>query len=276
MLSGKLLVISLFIMLIHLIETLAYATRLSGARIKMIASAIALFSVMVIVARTSNMIQQPFTATLIDTANRLVGQIDQAMIEATVETQFRILIGAATFGTIIGALLMPSFIAIFSRAVIYLKDAGGSVPTLFKQRFRPSYLKRAFKHLKLPSLLILKELNYRSMSVKFFLTNMLITAIYTIGVLSALYASILEPDRAATAIMASGLVNGIATILLVVFIDPKISYLADEVSKDSGHYMKLRDTTGLLVISRIFGTLFAQIIFIPGAKYIAWVTKFLV
>ena len=55
---------------------------------------------------------------------------------------------------------------------------------------------------------------------------MIITAIYTIGVLSALYASLLAPDRASTAIMASGLINGAATILLVIFIDPKISVLA--------------------------------------------------
>ncbi|MFC7687036.1 lipid II flippase family protein [Ureibacillus sp. GCM10028918] len=42
---------------------------------------------------------------------------------------------------------------------------------------------------------------------------MLITAIYTIGVLSALYAALIALERATTAIMASGEINGIATIL---------------------------------------------------------------
>ncbi|AUJ26950.1 hypothetical protein A21D_03916 [Virgibacillus dokdonensis] len=44
--TGKLTLI----FVIHSIETLAYAVRLSGARVKMIASALALFNVMVIVS----------------------------------------------------------------------------------------------------------------------------------------------------------------------------------------------------------------------------------
>lgn len=58
--------------------------------------------------------------------------------------------------------------------------------------------------------------------MKLFCVNMIITAIYTIGVLSALYAALIAPEIASTAMMASGLINGIATILLVIFIDPKI------------------------------------------------------
>jgi hypothetical protein len=76
--------------------------------------------------------------------------------------------------------------------------------------------------------------------------------------------------------MSSGLINGIATILLVIFIDPKISILADDVGNRRGNYRNLRDTTGMLVLSRLMGTLVAQLLFIPGAHYIAWFTKFIV
>ncbi|WP_374099734.1 lipid II flippase family protein [Sediminibacillus dalangtanensis] len=61
--TEKLLFIALFIFIIHSIETLAYAVRLSGARVKMIASALSLFNIMVIVSRLANMMQQPFTGT---------------------------------------------------------------------------------------------------------------------------------------------------------------------------------------------------------------------
>lgn len=40
---------------------------------------------------------------------------------------------------------------------------------------------------------------------------MVITAIYTIGVLSALYAALIAPERASTAIMASGLIKRLRT-----------------------------------------------------------------
>ena len=45
--TDKLIMIALFILIIHSIETLAYAVRLSGARVRLLASALSLFNVMV-------------------------------------------------------------------------------------------------------------------------------------------------------------------------------------------------------------------------------------
>src|SRR5690554_5938279 len=133
--TERLIIIALFIFIIHSIETLAYAVRLSGARVKMIAAALSLFNIMVIVSRMANMMQQPFTASLIDTApttNTL----------HFVDTQFRFLIGASTIGTIFGMLLLPTFIALFSRAIIHLSKERGSIPSLFKRIFSLHYIKR--------------------------------------------------------------------------------------------------------------------------------------
>uniref|UniRef100_UPI0020BF1E9D lipid II flippase family protein n=1 Tax=Lysinibacillus sp. D4B1_S16 TaxID=2941231 RepID=UPI0020BF1E9D len=51
LITNKLILIALFILIIHAIETLAYAVRLSGARVRLLASALALFNVMVTVSR---------------------------------------------------------------------------------------------------------------------------------------------------------------------------------------------------------------------------------
>ena len=56
LITEKLLLIALFIFIIHPIETLAYAVRLSGARVRMIASVLSLFNIMVILSRMANMI----------------------------------------------------------------------------------------------------------------------------------------------------------------------------------------------------------------------------
>lgn len=88
LITEKLIMISLFILIIHSIETLAYAVRLSGARVKLLASALSLFNVMVMVSRLANMMQQPFTGSLIDKAPK-----ENAL--AFVEQQFRIIISAA-------------------------------------------------------------------------------------------------------------------------------------------------------------------------------------
>ena len=267
--TTQLVIISLFILIIHSIETLAYSVRLSGARVKLLASALSLFNVMVMVSRLANMMQQPFTGSLIDKAPK-----ENAL--EFVESQYRILIGSATLGTIIGLLLLPTFIAVFSRAIIHLVEERGSILTLVKKGFTIPYLRRVKDHIHLPRYVYLKDMSWRDIPMKLFCINILITAIYTIGVLSALYAALIAPERATTAVMASGLINGVATVLLIVFIDPKISILADDVINQRGSYVTLKSASIMMVISRILGTLLAQILFIPGAKYIAWFTQFIV
>ncbi|AUS12715.1 DUF2837 domain-containing protein [Bacillus subtilis] len=262
--TTQVLFIFCFLLLIHSIETLAYATRLSGARVGFIASALSLFNVMVIVSRMSNMVQQPFTGHLIDDAGK------NAL--AIVGEQFRFLIFGSTVGTILGIILLPSFVALFSRAIIHLAG-GGSVFQVFRKGFSKQGFKNALSYLRLPSISYVKGFHMRLIPKRLFVINMLITSIYTIGVLSALYAGLLAPERSTTAVMASGLINGIATMLLAIFVDPKVSVLADDVAKGKRSYLYLKWTSITMVTSRVAGTLLAQLMFIPGAYYIAWLTK---
>jgi len=113
--SKKLIYVALFIFIILSIETLAYAVRLSGARVKLIATNLSLFNIMVMVSILANMMKQPFTASLIDTA-------PDNNAQEFVVSQFRLLIGASTVGTFLGILLLPTFIALFSRAIIHLSN----------------------------------------------------------------------------------------------------------------------------------------------------------
>ncbi|MFJ7666007.1 lipid II flippase Amj family protein [Lysinibacillus sp. NPDC097195] len=258
--------IALFILIIHSIETLAYAVRLSGARVRLLASALSLFNIMVMVSRLANMMQQPFTGSLVDAA-----PADNAL--AFVENQYRVIIGAASVGTLLGILLLPTFVAIFSRGIIHLAEERGSIPALLKKGLTFDYVRRGIKHIHKPSFTYLKGMGLRDIPVKLFVINILITAIYTIGVLSALYAALLVPDLSSTAAMASGLINGMATILLIIFIDPKISILADDVINKRGSYIDLKKASVMMITSRFLGTILAQVLFIPGAHYVAWFAK---
>lgn len=266
LITEKLIMIALFILIIHAIETLAYAVRLSGARVRLLASALSLFNVMVMVSRLANMMQQPFTGSLVDTA-----PVDNALTH--VEYQFRMIIGAASFGTLVGILLIPTFVAIFSRAIVHLVDERGSIPALLKKGFTLEYVRRGIKHIHKPSFTYLKGISLRDIPIKLFVINIIITAIYTIGVLSALYATLLVPELKTTAVMASGLINGIATILLILFIDPKISILADDVINKRGSYIDLKKASVMMMFSRFLGTIVAQLLLIPGAHYVAWFAK---
>ncbi|MBM7583644.1 hypothetical protein JOC86_000181 [Bacillus pakistanensis] len=63
--TSNLIFIAILLLIVTMIETLAYSTRISGARVKLIATAVSLFSTLVILSRFSTMFQQPLTGKLI-------------------------------------------------------------------------------------------------------------------------------------------------------------------------------------------------------------------
>jgi hypothetical protein len=270
LISERLLVISMFILVVTTIETLAYSTRLSGARVGLIASAISLFNTLVVTSRFSTMFQQPLTGKLIaevpESANKL----------EFLENQFRILIGFTSVGVIIGILLFPTFISIFSRAIIQLSNERGSYYYLTKKWFTLKGFNRIIKCFRLPRGELLRGINKQTFPKRLFVVNVLITAVYTVGVLASIYGSLLtDPKYAQAVVLSSGIINGIATILLTLFIDPKASVLADQVTKDKTKYKFLKSYSFAMITSKFAGTILAQLIFIPAAYYVVWFAKWL-
>ncbi|PEJ48462.1 hypothetical protein CN692_23680 [Bacillus sp. AFS002410] len=267
--TGKVIIISVFIFIVTMIETLAYSTRISGARVKLIATALSLFSTLVIVSRFSTMIQQPLTA-------KLIAQAPDTNKLAYLEEQYRILIGVTSIGVLFGILLFPTFVNIFSRAIIQLSNQRGSVVGLFISQFNRNGFTKIIKCFRVPSLSYLKGITLKTIPKRLFVINVIITSVYTISVLSSIYASMLVPkDLTQAALMSSGIVNGISTILLTLFIDPKASVLADRVMKKQSDYIYLKSYSLTMISSKFIGTLFSQILFIPAAYYVAWFAKFI-
>ncbi|WP_243385067.1 lipid II flippase Amj family protein [Bacillus kexueae] len=266
MITTKLLLIIFFVLMIHAIETLAYATRLSGARVGQVATAISLFNILVIFSRFGIMFQQPFTGNLADQVQDTSGLL-------LLEEQYRLILFASTFGTIIGIILFPTFISIFTKSILKLANERGDIPRFLQKHAKKTYVKRGLKQFHFPILQFLKSFRLHAFPKRLFLFNVLVTAIYTTGILSALYAGALVPDYDKTASVSSGIINGIATMLLVLFVDPKISVLADDVAKNKEKYPLLKTVTIAMVFARLLGTLIAQLLLIPFAHYVAWFAK---
>ncbi|MED4531260.1 lipid II flippase Amj family protein [Metabacillus fastidiosus] len=263
LITGKVIIIALFLLIITMIETLAYSTRISGTRVKLIATAISLFSTLVIVSRFSTMIQQPLTAKLIAEAPAL----DKL---AYIEGQYRILIGVTSVGVLLGILLFPTFVNIFSRAIVQLSNQRGSIIGLFLSQFNLNGMRKVIKCFRVPKLAYLKGITLKVIPKRLFVINVIVSAVFTIGVLSSIYASMLVPkDYAQAALMSSGIINGIATILLTLFIDPKASVLADRVMKKQCDYIYLKSYSLTMISSKFVGTIAAQLLFIPAAWYVA-------
>src|SRR5204863_7527471 len=79
-------------------------------------------------------------------------------------------------------------------------------------------------------------------------------AVWSVGVFAALYAGYLRPELRVTASQMSSVVNGIATILMFVFIDPYLSLMTDDVAAGKGGEPYFRRSVVWRTGARVDGT----------------------
>src|SRR5262245_57907135 len=107
------------------------------------------------------------------------------------------------------------------------------------------------------------------------LLNTVAMAVWTVGVFSALYAAYLRPELRVTSSQLSAIINGVATILMFMFIDPYLSMLTDELVEGKVGDPYFRRSIVWLTGSRIVGTVMAQFLLIPAALWIVRVAEWL-
>jgi len=257
-----LIVVLAMTMIIHTAETLSYSIRLAGVKLNKIAVALSLTGIIVLVSRTANLVQAPLTAKLIDYAK------EHPSFQLL--SQLRWILLASSVGTLVAIVLFPTFVGLFERIIARLEVAG-SIPKLITS-VTIGQLKNTKHYLKIPKLNI-KSYRYLGISKKFMLLNIVVTAFYTVGVLSSLYAAYLLPQLSTTASQASGIINGFATILLTVFIDPQLGLITDKALHHEEHRNQLGKIYVALMTTRFMGTMLAQLILLPASYFIGYIVK---
>ena len=263
----QLLLICALTFIIHIIGTLAYSVRIAGIRTRRIAVSLALFSILMLLSRTSNSFLGPFLAKRVETG------IDQHVAASTLLLDFRWLLFSASLAPIIGAILIPTFQRAFCRAVEHFQ-VHRSVPKLllhavFKGGL--SYLKTSAS---LPKPANVTGLRQKSgVSISMTAMNVIATALWTVGVFAALYAGVLDPSVRVTSSTLSSIINGGATIMMAVFIYPHMSGMTDDVIEGKIEESQFRRAVVWLVGSRLAGTLIAQFLLVPSAVVIVGVAK---
>ena len=259
--SSHILLVFILTFVIHLISTLSYSVQMVAVKTGRIAISFALFNILALVSRTSNSFQAPLLAKNIE-QNILTGS------HANVESEFRWLLISATLATIVGSFLIPTFQRLFSKVVLKF-SATRSIPSLVLHAFSKSGIKHLRDNIKAPSvhnISGLKEIHKAPLTV--LLLNILVVAFLTTGVFSSLYAGYLDPSLRATSSNLSAVVNGIATILMFVVVDPYLSAMTDDVAEGKVSEAFFRQCVVLLVVTRLIGTLLAQLLLVPGAHLI--------
>lgn len=259
--TTQVIIVIILTFVINLISTLSFSVRIVGIRTGRIAISIALFNILVLVSRTANGFQAPLLAKTVE------NHIKQGIMSS--EFTFRMIILSCTLATIVGALLIPTFQRVLSKAVNNFSEHK-SMSRLILHGFSKAGVSYFKDNITIPSrenistIQLNKEFPWR-----IFILNTIAVAITTIGVLSAVYASYLNPEYRTTASNLSAFINGFATILMFVFIDPHLSVMTDDVVLGKSSEAGFRKYVIYMAFARLAGTLLAQLLFIPCAKMLA-------
>lgn len=265
---NRLVIVIIFTAAIHMIDTLSYSVRLAGIKTKRLAMALSLFNIIVLISRTANLIQAPLLGSMVDRA------INEGTSGPLLQ-DFRWIILSATIGSILGAALIPTFINIFSKGIVSLEKAG-SIPQMLEMVLVHKPLRRIKENVKKPRLSAVKNLIPDKIPTTFLFLNLIITSISTIGVLAAIYAGAMVPQYRITASQLSGIINGLATILLAVVVDPQAAIITDQTMQGIRDRKEANTMVVFLVGGKILGTVLSQFIFTSAARIIVMVTKFII
>ena len=264
--DGQLLVIFGLTFVIHVIGVLAYAARIAGTRTGRIAVSLALFNVLMLLSRLSNSFQAPLLAKRVE-ENLLTGNLGSA------RSDFRWLLVAPILATIVGALLIPTFQRLFGR-MIESFSVHRSVPRLLLHSFSKAGLAHIRDAIRIPAGDNVTQLREPwHVPVGVLVANVIATAVWTVGVFASLYAGYFDPHLRVTASNLSAIINGGATILMFLLIDPYLSVLTDDVVQGKSSDSLFRKTLIWLLASRLAGTVLAQVLLVPAANVITFVAR---
>ncbi len=268
-----LLAVCFLIGFMAVVDTLALSIRTAGAITKRLAVALALFNLVVIFARISNLIQAPIVGNMVDKTVVSDPVLHQQLVEQLF-LKLRIIIAATSVGTVVGALFTPSFVNMFS-VMIKVFEEVRTLPRTAIALLKPSRLRELAGCLRKPfsPRLILYFKLVKKLPPEFLIFQMLVTAFYTVGVLSTIYAAALAPELRATAVNLSGIVNGIATMLLFILVDPTAALITDQCITDIRPVEHAKSMNLYLVIFRFLGTILAQFIIILTAYFVLWAAR---
>lgn len=279
----RLVLVLFFTGVIHLVNTMAYSVRLAGVRTRRLAMAFSLWNVIFLLSSTANTIQAPLFGNILDDNIRMMThgnmKLDMQALAALpsygvtlghIEGLIRTILLSATVGTILGTILIPSFVKIFSQGILAFERVG-SVPRLFMMALHPARFKGLVTQLHIPKVATVKRVAAKGVPRRLMLLNVIITGIYTTGILSSMYAGAINPRFSMTAVTLASIINGVATVLLATLVDPQVASITDQALRGERSEEDVKTLSMYLAFSRIAGTLMAQVFFIPAAHVIVFI-----
>lgn len=286
----RLVFVFLLTAFINLINTLTRSSRLSGVRTKHLATAISLFSVVYLAASFANTLQAPLLASTVErTIENAYNQSVSIDSENVIETplyqetlkdlnyKLRFVILGATLGTVVGMFSIPSFVTSFSNAIKSFGETGSVFKVIFlflASMFKPG---SGILRFRMSSRETIRGLISWKMRIPkaFLYWNLASYSLWTVNVLSGLYAGALYPEFRSTAVLMASIVGNASIVVSVMMVDPVLARVTDDVARGVREEIELKQIVFFLAISNLLGTLLSQAIFEPVAWGLQYLTRWI-
>jgi hypothetical protein len=252
--------IILLTFIIHCIDTSSYALRMAGAKTGKVAISAALFNFLFLFSRTATSLQIPLLTKWVEKEILGGGPVD-------ISAQLHVLIGVSTIGTVAGALLIPVTQRLLHVIVGRIASTHSVIRSLFyfmtnkgREEFRNSPVKEGRfigRYLTLPVLGPKKALAANTLAIAFL----------TISGFSTVVAATLTPELRGTSVSLFSMLNGISTVISIVFVLPSIAIFVDETRDETINESSFHNFIAWLIVSRIAGTLLAHAALDPTARF---------
>ena len=262
--STQIIIVLVLNFIIAIIGTLAYSVRLVGVRTGKIAITFAVFNVLSLVSRTALTFQTPLLTKFVENST---GGSD-------VLNLFNLIIIVSGIATLVGAFLIPTFQKLFYKGVIRF-SIDKSIPKLIIHSFSKAGVHYMRDCISIPVKESVTKINFKKLPLKIIIYNIIAVAILTVGSLAPIYAGTIVPDLRATCITLSSVINGFATILMSIFIDPQLSIMTDDVIDGKCPEEDFRSCVIAMIGSKTIGTFAALPLLIPASYIIVLVAKIL-
>lgn len=262
--STQIIIVLVLNFIIAIIGTLAYSVRLVGVRTGKIAITFAVFNILSLVSRTALTFQAPLLTKFVENS---AGGSD-------VLNLFKLIIIVSGIATLVGAFLIPTFQRLFYKGVIRF-SIDKSIPKLIMHSFSKAGVHYMRDCISIPVKESVTKINFKKLPLKIIIYNIIAVAILTVGALAPIYAGTIVPDLRATCITLSSVINGFATILMSIFIDPQLSIMTDDVIDGNCPEEDFRSCVIAMIGSKTIGTFAALPLLIPASYIIVLVAKIL-
>lgn len=257
------IVIVLFLnFIISIIGTLAYSVRLVGVRTGKIAVTYSVFNILTLISRIAVTFQVPILTKFVENNSST----------SNLKNIFYLIIMVSGIATVVGAFFIPTFQRIFYRGVLRF-SIDKSIPKLIIHSFSKSGINYMRECIAVPVKTNITKINYKKLPIKIIIFNLFAVSLITVGSLAPIYAGTLAPDLRATCITLSSIINGVATVLMSIFIDPQLSIMTDEVIDGKCTEEDFRTCVVAMVGSKSIGTFASLALLIPSSYLIVFIAK---